>query len=116
VIVKSFLVALVLVFGPILHTQAIADEAMNGQYWSRSDHSAEPSSASPAVSQGWNYYHVESCYSNGGALYVITEEIVLAVTNTVALVTLAPACQTGNWIAVYIDGSFYTQIFAYPWS
>jgi hypothetical protein len=63
--------------------------------------------ASIAADPGWKYIHVTNCsiYSDGSStwLYVFPQEGgYLFTANPAFVLTLAPACQTGNWIGVYI--------------
>jgi hypothetical protein len=62
---------------------------------------------SMAADPGWKYVHATNCsvYSDGSTawLYVFPQEGgYLFTANPVHMITLAPACQAGNWIGIYV--------------
>jgi len=68
------------------------------------------STLSSAWSVGWNYVHLSNCYLfySGGYPYLYMypkEGGYFYTTNTVFQQLIAPACQTGNWIAFYVYDS-----------
>ena len=77
--------------------------------------------AAAAIVSGWNFVHAVNCqsYFDGTTtwLYVYTREGSTWITpNTLFQVLIAPACQTGNFIAFYIfdiSGGSWNQVLTY---
>jgi hypothetical protein len=102
-ICKSTVLAVILFFGvlSVAEAQLKGEEAVNG-----GELRADQPPTAQAVAGVWNFFHVTNCYTDGGALYVFPAESavvnVLFTTNPIFAATIAPACQTGNWMAVFV--------------
>jgi hypothetical protein len=100
-IFKSAVLSVILFFGvlSVAEAQSAATEAVNGGEL-RSD------TVTTQAVVGWNFFHVTNCYTDGGALYVFPAEStvvnVLFTTNPLFIATIAPACQSGNWMGVFV--------------
>jgi hypothetical protein len=103
--VKSILVALIIVVTLVLQVQPSASQTARGQVVG----------GDPPV--GWNYFTVGYCASYGDSiLYVVTHQgVTLSVSDIDAWLLLAGACQTGNTIGVYfVTTSVWTVLYVYP--
>ena len=68
-----------------------------------------------AIVAGWNYYHPVACTYYPGTLAMVTNDnSIWYITDVGAATTLAPACQSGNWVAFYVSGNVWTQVFVWP--
>ena len=73
-------------------------------------------SPGPRTGLGWNYGHISNCYmqSDGSTqlFYVFMQEGGYGVTNNPNLISsIAPACQSGNWIGVNV-----TSLSPFQWN
>ena len=84
--------------------------------------SAAGDAVAPPVA-GWNYVHATNCqgYWDGTTtwLYVFPQEGGFWYTaNPYLQTTIAPACQTGNWIAFYVyntSGNLWNYVYTYTY-
>jgi len=118
-IFKSIVLALIVFLGSLslVEAQTNGSETVNeGEL--RAD---QPPTAN-AVAGAWNYFHVTNCYTDGGAIYVFPAESsvvsVLFTTNPLFIATIAPACQTGNVMGVFVTsvsglGFTWNQLITY---
>lgn len=120
---KSILVAMIVFFGSVV--------VVNAQTGKGEVVSEGQLSSGTAVTQavlGWNFFHVNNCFLDGSgsltspALIVIPLETAVAsfifTTSPVFITMLAPACQSGNLIAVNVTaisgGSFsWNAVYTY---
>lgn len=108
-IIKSALLAAILCFGSV----TVAGAQM-------SNPSGEVVSGSQPVTSvllGWNYIHPAACTGINGYYYIIAAEGGYWFTNdSAALIGLAPACQTGNWVGFHVIDSSgaWDQVYVFP--
>lgn len=106
-IIKSMLLAVILLFGSLVSVKA---QSSGAEAVSEGQLSSDGATTQAVL--GWNYFHVRNCYLDGSGsitsptFYVFpVETSVLSfifTTSPAFIQTIAPACQTGNWIAVFI--------------
>jgi hypothetical protein len=99
-IFKSTLLAVILLLGvlSIAKAQSKGGEAV-GEGQLRSDE------VTTEAVLGWNYIHVTTCYADGTAFYVFPPELsinYIFTSNPLYISLLAPACQTGNYVGVFV--------------
>jgi hypothetical protein len=92
-IIKSTLLAVIVFVGSL--TVANAQTFVNGGV------------AGPFTTLGWNYGHLANCYTQvDGSItwfYAYIQEGGFGFTNNPAFaITLSPACQTGNFVGVFV--------------
>jgi hypothetical protein len=73
-------------------------------------------------SVGWNYVHAQYCtmYDIGGYTYLVVYPLEggsFWTTSSKYQALIAPACQTGNWIAFYVYDNFndWSQVWTYTY-
>jgi hypothetical protein len=109
-----------LLITPELHNQLTKDGTVSTGAGRSSSDEVVPE-ASRAVA-GWNFIHATNCtlYWDGGStywFYIYPQEGGYWFTNLVPFQNvIAPACQTGNWIAIYVynlSGVLWNQVYTY---
>jgi hypothetical protein len=117
VIFRSILLATIVLFGSF----AVAEAQFNSQGVRQGLLHSEPGTAQDVV-PGWNFFHVTNCYLDSNAFYVFPAESsvinFLSTTFLVDIMTIAPACQTGNFMGVFVtnvSGSSFSwdQLFTF---
>ncbi|SRR6266496_5087079 len=68
--------------------------------------STQSDDSRPNVVAGWNYFHIASCSPFGTTLYLFPLESFgvgyFFTSSPVFYNAIAPACQTGNWVAIFV--------------
>ena len=71
----------------------------------------------PSVSNGWNYLHLTHCTAYNGYLYAYGSNTsdYFWTNNSLFQNTLEPECALGHWVAFYVYGNSWYEIYTYTY-
>lgn len=101
-IFKSTLLAVILLLGVLSVAEA---QSKGGEAVGEGQLSSDVETTQAVL--GWNFFHAANCYADGSAFWVFPPELsinFIFTSNPIYISLLAPACQTGNFVGVFVTG------------